>query len=240
VSNISAVIEKVKKLQRLANGSSNPNEAATAAAAANKLIDQHRLEQSEINSETEEDIFEDDDSVYESGRITQWKSSLVCALAKHYGCAIFNSKTYRSNKYKLVGRKSDVEVVKYMFAWLCLEIDRLSDRASKEKHLDRSAGKIFSNSFCVGAVTGVREQLEKSRKEVVQNYSGDSSAIVKLNNRANEAEEWLRNAHRLKSSGNRSKAYLDSRAYDAGKISGSNIHLGAGLNAAKGVRLIGS
>lgn len=236
--NISDVIEKVKKLQRLAT-SSNPNEAAAAAAAANKLIDQYRIQESEleVNSEVCEDIIQDPEAVYESGRITQWKTSLVCYLSKHYGCAIFNFKGFRSSSYRLIGRKSDVEVVKYMFAWLCVEIERLCNAASKSKSLGRSSGKIFANSFCAGAVAGIREQLEASRKEVAS--TSNSTAVVKLNQRYDEAVNFMNSKMNLRKVSNQSKSYLDRSAYENGKVKGSSIHLGSGLNAAKGIKLLG-
>jgi hypothetical protein len=34
-----------------------------------------------------------------------------------------------------------------MFSWLCLEIERLKEEASGGHRFDRSAGKIFANSF---------------------------------------------------------------------------------------------
>jgi hypothetical protein len=239
MSSISSVIDKVKKLLALSK-SSNANEAAAAAAAANKLIDQHRLAESELETSDDlhEDIFEDSDPLYESGRLTQWKSSLACHLAKHYGCAIYNNKGYRKNNYKLVGRKSDIEVVRYMFTWLSLEIDRLSDDASRGRGFDRSAGKIFSNSFCSGTVAGISSQLESSRKEVAQ--AASSVAMVRLNQRLSEAMSFMNGNHKLKKSNSFSGGYLDRNAYEAGKVRGQSIHLGAGLNAAKGVRLLGS
>jgi len=239
MSNISSVIDKVKKLLALSK-SSNANEAAAAAAAANKLIDQYRLAEAELETSDDlcEDIMEDTDSFYESGRLTQWKSSLACQLAKHYGCAIYNNKSYRKNSYKLVGRKSDIEVVRYMFTWLFLEVDRLSDSASKGSGRDRSAGKIFSNSFCSGAVVGISSKLESSRKEVAQ--SASSGAIIRLDQRLEEAKNFMNGNHRLKRSNSFGSSRFDSNAYEAGKVSGQNIHLGSCLNAAKGVRFLGS
>lgn len=238
MSDISSVIDRVKKLLALTT-SSNANEAAAAAAVANKLIDQYRLAASELetSSEDHEEVFEDSAPLYESGRITQWKSSLACHLAKHYGCAIYNAKGFRQNLFKLVGRKSDIEIIRYMFSWLSIEIDRLSDQASKGRGFNRSAGKVFSNSFCSGAVVGISNQLETSRKEVAQTVS--SVAMVRLNLRLEEAIDFMNDAHKLKKTNNNSKSYFDRGAYEAGKVRGQSIHLGVGLNAAKGVRLLG-
>lgn len=234
---ISSVIDRVKKLLALSK-SSNAFEAAAAANAANKLIDQHRLSESELETSDHESIIQDPNPLYESGRLTKWRSTLAVVLAKHYGCATYNSKGRRSNIFKLIGRKSDIEIVNYMFAWLSSEIERLSSSASKAQKLDRSEGKIFSNSFCLGAVEGIKEQLQASRKEAAAQAT--SGALVKLDQRFTEADEFMRNLLNLKQVKSYSKSSIDYGAYNSGKTKGQNIHLGQGLNAANGVRLLSS
>jgi hypothetical protein len=219
--------------------SSNANEAAAAAAAANKLIDQYRLAESEFetSSYNHEEVCEDSDALYESGRTVQWKASLACHLANHYGCAILNKKYHNhKNHYTLIGRKSDIEVVRYMFSWLCLEIERLKEEASSGHRFDRSAGKIFANSFCLGVVDGIRAQLITSRKEVIKDAS--SMALVKLDQRLTEANDFMYKNYNVKNKSNHSRSYINPNAYEAGKVRGSNIHLGSSLNANCGARLL--
>jgi hypothetical protein len=119
---VSPIIEKVQKLLALSK-SCNANEAAAAAAVANRLIDQYRLSEADLDADVEgelEPIEEDSDYLYQSGKITAWKQTLVSILVKHYGCAYWNDATYASGRkvtrYKLVGKRSDVGIVRYMFA----------------------------------------------------------------------------------------------------------------------------
>lgn len=235
---IEKVIAKVQKLLLLSS-SSNANEAAAAMNAANKLIDQYRLSEADLSSSEEnlDPMMEDSEAVYETGRINPWKSSLVSVLAKHYGCALFNQLSYPNGRkvshYKLVGRKTDIAIVRYFVAYLMSECQRLCE---KEAH---GKGKVFANSYCVGFVAGIREQLAASRKEAEKEATG--TAIVAINRREAEAKSFMYQLHNLKKTGGASQAKTDYRAYSQGLQQGRNVHLGSSLNASNsGVRLLGN
>ena len=237
---INSIIEKVQKLLALSQ-SSNANEAAAAAAAANKLIDQYRLSEADIQtSDSESDpLVEDDGFIYETGRIVPWKSSLAIALSKHYGCALFNSTHFpngrQASRYKLVGRTSDIKIAKYMFNWLMLECQRLSEKEARGK------GKVFASSYCQGFVAGVRQQLMASREEAKQNAS--QSAIIKINAREQEAIDLMNKLHRLRSNRSQSAAQINPNAFNAGLDRGKSIHLGGAMSSGSanvGVKLLGN
>jgi hypothetical protein len=242
MSDINAVIEKVKKLLALSQ-SSNANEAAVAAAMANKLMDQYRLSTAELegtDGNVSEPIEEDDGYIYETGKITQWKSSLIMALASHYGCAVWNDTTVdmkvdldtnavysngrKVSRYRLVGRRSDIGITRYMFAYLSAECTRLSAIEAKGK------GRVFVQSYCIGFVSGVRMQLSASRAEVQQQAS--STAIVKINAREKEATDAMFKMHSgLRVSKTNSQCQVDRNAFGMGQQQGKSVHLGASLGA---------
>jgi hypothetical protein len=233
---LSSVISKVQKLLSLAN-SSNANEAATAAALANKLIDQYRLSSADYTmGETEVDpLIEDNDYIYETGRIVPWKSSLVLVLAKHYGCAVYNSAYYpngrKASRYKLVGRASDIEITKYMFNWLMLECQRLSENEARGK------GRVFASSYCQGFVSGIRQQLSKSRQEAKENASQIS--IVKIDSRESEATEFMHKMHNLRKTHTTSSSMkLDVNAFNAGADRGKSLHLGQSMGSGCKVKML--
>lgn len=232
---LSSVISKVQKLLSLAN-SSNANEAATAAALANKLIDQYRLSSADYSvSETEIDpLIEDNDYIYETGRIVPWKSSLVVVLAKHYGCALFNSAYYpngrKVSRYKLVGRNSDIEITKYMFNWLMLECQRLSENEARGK------GRVFASSYCQGFVVGIRQQLFKSRQEAKMGAS--ESSIVKIDSREAEANQFMNKMHNLRKTNASSSMRLDANAFHAGVDRGKSLHLGQSMGSGCKVKML--
>lgn len=232
--NYDSVIAKAKKLLALAS-SSNANEAAAAAAAANKLIDQYRLSEADLITEENDPLIEDDGFIYETGRIVPWKSGLVVVLAKHYGCAVYNSAHYPNgrqvSRYKLVGRNSDINITKYMFNWLMLECQRLSELEARGK------GKVFASSYCQGFLAGIRQQLNKSREEAKQNASTNS--IIKIDARGKEATEMMNKLHNLRSKRTQSSMNINYDAYSAGKDRGNSIHLGQHMSAGTNTKLLG-
>lgn len=235
-SKLSSVIERVQKLLALSK-SSNPNEAANAAAAANKLIDQYRLSEADITTEQGETdpLVEDDGYIYETGKITPWKAALVRTLAAHYGVAHYNDNHYpegrKVSRYKLIGRTSDIQIVRYMFTWLSMECQRLADANAK------GLGRVFVASYCEGFVNGIAIQLRASRQEVKQTAS--SAAIIKLDARLQESQNFMYSQHNLKKSKSYSFSQRDSLAYSAGQQKGQSIHLGAALGGSK-TKLLGS
>ena len=225
------IIEKVQKLRNLSK-SSNINEATTAAALADKLISEYRLSEAELNTDTNSSndiLIEADNYLYESGRITTWKSNLATRLAKHYGCALYNDWTthnYRMySRYKLVGKKSDIEIVNYMFSWLQSEITRLILKEGKGK------GKVFCNSYCLGAVAGISHQLEQNKKDQTKTaeQTNQMTALVALNNRHKQAEDFMNSLHNLKTTKNRTYNQINSGAFKQGEKQGKSIHLGKSL-----------
>lgn len=222
------VIDKVKKLRSL-TFSNNANEAAAAASAANKLIDQYRLSEIDLAVEgsDSDSIVEDDSYIYETGRITQWKSNLIRVLASHYGVADYINNYYpegrKVSKFKLVGRSSDIQIVRYMFAWLNTECQRLSNLQVKGQ------GHVVVASYCRGFVAGIAIQLKASRQEIQKNAT--SSAIIKLDARLQESEKFLYSKHAdLKSVETKSHSKLNPQAFMAGQQQGKNIHLGSAMS----------
>lgn len=230
------VIKKVKALLSLSS-SANVHEAAAAAAAANKLIDQYRLSEADLDVQEEDALVEDDEPVYSTGRVVSWKNNLVINLARHYGCAVFNNvlkpNGRKYSQYKLVGRCSDIKITKYMFSWLVSECSRLCEDEAYGK------GKIFAQSYCQGFVAGVRHQLDLSREEAKKQAS--TNAIVKIDARAQEATDYMNQLHNLKKAPGGSVARINPAAYDAGLNRGKTIHLGQNIETnTPSIKLLGA
>lgn len=225
--NISDVIAKVIKLLSLST-SSNANEAANATSAANKLIDAYRLSQADLenHSQVTESVVEDDEHAYVSGRVTRWKEKLLQTLASHYGAVIWNDCHYPSGRlvtrHRLVGRRSDIEVIKFLFAYISSECQRLCDLEGKGK------GKVFCNSYCIGFVNGIALQLQTSRVEVAKEAT--ESALIKINQREFESNKFLMTLHpNLKTKTSTTNNLIDSNALGKGLEHGKNFHLGKNL-----------
>lgn len=216
----SQIVEKVKKLLALSQ-SSNINEAANAAAMANKYIVQFRLKQADLleqgGSAQADSILDDPEPVYKCARVTPWKLQLVTVLAQHYGCAVWNDKEDRRtngrgvSRFRLVGRGIDVNFTKQMFAWLVMEIQRHTDIECL------GMGYTTHASYCKGAVKGIENLLSKTRTAqlTVANQSGHTRAIARMDNRFQEAHDYLYRHHHMVRAV-QTEPRVDSKAFDRG------------------------
>lgn len=237
---IETVLKKVRALRELSK-SSNVNEAAAAAAAADKLLQEYRLSEVELGTGTErtEAINAESAPLYSAGRVQTWRKRLALRLAAHYGCHILLSTLLGDTHIVLIGRPSDALLVRDMFAWLSTEAARLTASfARARKAAGLACGAAQRNAYLMGIVTGVGEALVASKQAAEADHArhqGNKAALV-LQSRADEAMQWARSAFNPKRMTLRGSV-SDGRAYASGKAAGANIHLGASLPSS-GVRAL--
>lgn len=231
---IQQVISKINKLRSLSN-SSNVNEAAAAAAAADRLMQNYRITAAELSlsNKEEEPIVLIDEYLYTSGRLVLWKNALASVLCEHYGCAYF-IQTVPSDKsaarstvkaLRVFGCKSDFDIVKYMYGYLTSEIERLTKLEASGR------GHVFSQSYSLGAVQGIKDQLTASINEMRRENT--SSAMVLLSSRAEKSRGTMYQKMNLKKAAT-SKQRYSSDGYDSGRERGQSISLRAGLSGKEG------
>lgn len=206
---MSEIIEKIKKLLALA-ASTNVHEASNAAAAANKLIQEYRISDAEL--ETEEEKIVTEFVVEETIRVISWKSNLIAALVHNYSCCTYQ--TYRDGHvaYAIVGIERDIETVKYMYTWIVVEIVRLS-------HIMGLNGKREFNSFYLGAVEGIKAAMSVVNQSVRDQFK-NSNALVKLSIRLERAEDAMPSNLRTV----KRQSHYSRDAFDVGKMAGQSIH----------------
>lgn len=203
---LKAVLTKVKKLLRLAAGNANVNEAAAAAAKAQELVDRYKLELGELDGEIEE-ITSGEESLFESGRTVKWKSLLALRLAHANGCHVWTiqpSQDLRRSGYKqkvkVVGKPSNIQILRYLFGTLVRELERLSANSWKQnqaywENVRRLTPHSHALDFKLGAVRAIGERLKEERQKVRSQhsalYGALSLALVRFDNEAAEAQRWL-------------------------------------------------
>ncbi len=229
-----AIIEKIRKLRALAT-SSNLHEAAAAARAAEKLLQQHEIDEAQIFSESgdeDEPPIEDSMPLAAWGKsIPTWEALLTSFLAAHYGCKSFrdfNRATGRWEK-KIIGRPADIETVRFQWAFFRTEIVRLM--ATHGAGRDRS----WKISFCRGAARAIIEALQETKREIRAKANASALAVVDARVDAavslmNERYPNMRTVHMGRTVGNMS-------AYNEGKRAGSNINQRSQIGA-RGTRLL--
>lgn len=212
-------IERIAKLLALAEGTNNPNEAAVAAAQAQRLMTKHQIARSDIADDSD-GIKRDETPLFTGKRIKPWLIALANGISQSNGCMTVVA-TAETNRVHIVGRVEDITVVRVLFQYLRREIEH-------HVRIAKAAGFLWGphvNQFRLGAVVAVSRAMELARKQAADEVS--STAIIKLDDAAEQAEQWAyENIQGLRPNDDRKyKVEVDdaNRAFYAGIVIGEQI-----------------
>jgi len=220
------VLDKARKLLNLKERAATEGEALAAAKALAKLVDKHRIEIAKLESagfQNDEVIaLEEDEPLMVYKRKTTWKNDLALTLCDHYGVVFMRrSRVGGKKKILLAGRKTDIEMVRYMFNWLSSEIERLTRASGAE-------GRVAINSWRIGFVRGLQIQLEEARKEALSDEPASVALVLRC--RKKEADRWLtKHLGKELPTIKTQDVSVDPVWYEAGKKKGKVQHLGKSL-----------
>lgn len=227
--NTAAVIDKVRKLLRLA-GSPNEHEAALAAAKAQELIDQHQLQtallsidESTTTSSDDEPITNFADSPLDvSPAYARWRATLAVGIASHNGCRIWR----QGGHLMIVGRPSDADAVRYLFGWLAGEVERLATENGAGK------GRTWRNNFRLGVIDTILRKLREQHRQWLDSTRAEATkanalvvvnkALVRIEQRRGQVDAWMKDNLSL-SRGRASTARCDYDARNAGRAAGEGV-----------------
>lgn len=191
---INEVIEKVKKLQRLAGCvAATPNEAALAAARAQEIIDRYKLSVDDLNGDTEfdnEEVENHDEPLDEfvhNWLISPWAVRLANIVCGFNECRIIqyvksqsNGKTYPIRTFKIIGHPSDVALVRYLYGYLKQEVIRLD-----QHHCKGLDGK-WRRAFCIGVTDTIYDKMyqqkQETESEVKKENVNNPAALIRITN----------------------------------------------------------
>jgi hypothetical protein len=215
--NSEKVIEKVKKLLKLA-ASSNSHEAELATLKANQLLLKHNL--SYIDSiEMDETLF-----VHKLKVQKRKDAKLQCIydiLRLFLVRPVFN---YGQGKVYLevTGTKTNVSLAQYICDFLDHELDRLWDKASGANAQLR--GIKSRNSFFAGVSAGYKSKIESS----IQSYSPqEKNALIMIEQDLNQK---IRSIYRSLSSSSFSTG-SDSFSKELGHEAGRRLTINKGVES---------
>lgn len=214
------VIRKITAMLRLAeNEAASADEANTAIAMAQQLMDKYEIEREAINLSpqqaetdyTEDEEFRDFSEVNEGeldksggnvrGKIiSEWKMNLARYLVKANGCFMFTSQRGTKYSIEIVGKPSNVQTVRYFYAWYCNEVETIS------KFWGRGMGMSWNKEFKIGMVQGLQERLDTIKKQTLEDMRYErkdnpnalmiiNKAIAKFEQRAQLAKEYAYSKH---------------------------------------------
>jgi hypothetical protein len=185
-------LAKVVRLLKLAeHRSSNPHEAAVAAAQAQSIMDRYRLERANVELERDGGdpdigLHTDDRALWTGPVAPTWLLALASGLGHINNCRVLlerrRRRSERRSLFNAVGRSEDVQVLRYLFTFTSREIERLAQRALRQGLVN---GRIGGNNYRVGAVRAVLETAQRARARqrsefVQQRGQASARALVRL------------------------------------------------------------
>jgi hypothetical protein len=210
-------LDKVRKLLALAD-SPNIHEAALAAARAQALIDEHRL-QGLLAAEQVDPVADGrDDPLHTSRRLRRWKVSLAMALAGLNGVVAYTHKQGKFHHIVLVGTAADRAAVQVLWQALVHRIAWLSATHGEGRD------KRWHDAFRIGAVQTISARLQRGQQSSRQALS--TTALVTVDGRIAARQERVQAfvKERLRLRPGRA-IRVDPQAYQRGRLAGADVDL---------------
>jgi hypothetical protein len=218
------ILDRVKKLMALA-GSPNEHEAQTAAAMAARLMLDHKIEQSmlETADDTDQPLQTTEEVIDASKAHAKWKSWLAGALCSANSCHAMIC----GGGLTVFGTHNDVATTRYMFAYLTRVINRLANA--------HSGGRSGANAFRLGAVSAISERLRADRAQheaaIKQASAASATALVRVQSDALRVKSAFEARTKGFRAGRARKSRVDASSYNAGRSAGQSINLSSGRGA---------
>lgn len=213
------ILDKVRKLLKLAGNNPNAEEAALAAAKAQELILRHKLDMASIDVEAEaqepvQGMFAHDPLEESLAGGKTWRGRLAVILCRQNACCPVKV----GQSLRIIGTASNVATVRYLYAYVVLEIERLMRQWVLE--CGGRVGKTPRNNFRTGAVSGVAERFKELERKVRHEYAG-TMALVRVDQEAQRLAAFVE-TQKLRN-GARPHQQYDARGYEAGRAAGRTI-----------------
>jgi hypothetical protein len=168
------ILDRVRKLLRLADNAGSEAEAATAAARAAALMAEHAITEAQAALDAGDDaapepiqyeaLLDPDADRRMSAKRVAWRCTLAHAVAYSVGVRSY----YSSGHVVGLGRETAVQTWRYTTSYLAAEVERLADAAYVGKS-DYVSARSWKNAFRLGCAERIGQRLrDQARAEQLQ------------------------------------------------------------------------
>lgn len=239
------VVDKIQKLQRLANRNPGTHEACAACGLANTLVAQYGLQEYRMvlpDASIDEEMA---DIWLEVGRRIPWKRRIGHAMATHCNCfSLYQSRTGLMHFFGKYGDLMHAEqLVKAHIPLLECQAERyMTTQRIKLGCFERGEARTLRAAFLNSAAIALQCKIEKAKRDERAYAAANAEAVMSkataltLNDLSNAevfAAELFEDRGKMWSSG-RSQRYTHS---EAGANAGRNARLSRGVGVATQRRL---
>lgn len=153
------IMERIRRLLALSK-SPNEHEAASAAAAAAAMMDEHKLDQAEIElagGDPELEAVEDTILYGDFMERKTWKIVIVQGV-----CILNECKPYITPRnVRIVGRTSSIQTVDYTVKYLWNAAKEICDREYRSVRLRPQSQQVWKSSFLAGCANRLYARLNE-------------------------------------------------------------------------------
>lgn len=217
----SALVDRVRKLLAMAEGTGNPNEADAFSRKAAELIAEHRISPEQLRSSSGGDLAVDE---FELGRgaYVRGRLALLQAVAEAHGCqVVFQARTNGTVAF-VAGFRTDLDTVGLLYHSLHTQA---SSRVAAERRATAAATQQFRRSFLFGYAAEIRVMLASTVQAATDRLHPSSAALPALRARERRVEEFARREFGRVVAARRPKG-ATPQGYMAGQRAASRADLG--------------
>jgi len=235
------ILNKLEKLIALYKGAKDINsesEANNAAAAIHNILIKYNLEMADVEAASAgrvkaEEIGEFKESCYRYKCVGgDWELILMSTICKWNFCNCFRLGHSKEKRMLIIGKKSNLETVKWLYDFLSEKYYKSAHRRYKEwKEIgwydSKPIGKdTWFRRYLTGCANGLNEKFKsESDDQKVQDtvFSDKVTALVKVNNA--EIQSYIDSRYATGKGRNMRGVSSSDEAYRRGKTDGRNTDL---------------
>lgn len=169
------ILERIKKLLRLAQNAGSEHEAANAARRASQLMAQHEIHAASINldSPDEKRAVEEIDKCHPvtfTKKRVAWHLRIASAVAASYGAECYTNGGYdgaEENGIRFFGRLSAVQAAAYTTQYLIRKVEEITDKQAPQGLYARR----YRNAFRLGCASRIGARIDEEAQAEKQKLS---------------------------------------------------------------------
>ncbi len=183
------LLDKVRKLLAMAEGSDNANEADAFSRKAAELIAAHRIDADRLRAGDRHDDLQVREYELGRGAYVRGRLALLQAVAEAHGCrVVFQARQHGTVAY-VAGFRTDLDAVEVLHASLHTQA---AARMAGERRSTAAATQRWRRSFLFGYADQIRQMLEQTTSEAARNVHPSSAAVPALRARERRVDEYSR------------------------------------------------
>jgi hypothetical protein len=224
------ILERIKKLLRMADDVGSPNEAAIAARRAERMMAEYNLSHADlVTSGLTLDAFIEAYHGDAKRMFPRWQSSLAVTIAGYTDCRVRFGRKPGTVLKQLVyqGEEKDLAICTYLHTYLMRTVNRLC----KESGVLNIGPRNSFRMACAGEIANTlnRMKREDAATDVV---TSDGKSLVLVNRKA----ALLAEKFGVVKYGNRSYGVSDGGAHAAGTEAGRGVSIRKAVNSGNKTR----